>query len=77
MLYDKLVYLAVAIIICCTIHYLATYLRNHKKLEKAKSSRVAMLCQYSGNQFRLNVMALEALREMSAAASTKRAENTR
>ena len=79
MMYDRLLYFAVAVIISYGIYYLPEYIKKRKRrrLEPKKtvpqknpaSGKVAMLCRYSGQQLRLNVMALEAMREMSVAAA--------
>lgn len=77
MMYDKLLYFAVAIIIGYSINYLVAYIKKCKRRRPEKaapqkrpvSEKAAMLCRYSDQCLRLNMMALEAVRELSATAA--------
>ena len=74
MFYDLFLYIGLAIAIIYGICLIVKHIRNRKHRniapsKKAANSRAAMLCQYSGQRLRLDVMALEAVREMSAAAA--------
>ena len=74
MIYDRLVLFAVIVIIGYCIHLIADHLRKHKRRkhvpqQKIMNSRAAMLWQYAGQQLWLNLMAMEAVRELSAAAA--------
>ena len=73
MMYDKLLYFALATILAYGVHYLFMHIRKAKRQkatpEKATDSRAAMLCRYAGQQLSMNLMMFEAARELSAAAA--------
>ena len=73
MMYDKLLSFALVTILAYGIHYLFAHIRKAKcrkaAPEKVKDSKAALLCYYAGQQLHMNLMMLEAARELSAAAA--------
>lgn len=72
-MYDKLLPFAVAIALFYGIQLIVQHVKKRKNRksmpQKNTVSKAAMLRQYSDQRLRLNMMALEAAREMSVAAA--------
>ena len=79
LMYDVMVYIAVAaILVYCGYRIISRFRKaKHQRPVQPVSEKLAALCQTTSQQFRLNLMALEAARKMadSAARSSKADEN--
>ena len=78
-IYDVLIYITLAAILAYCTYRMIKRIRRSKRRRPVPpvSKKFAALCQTTSQQFRLNLMALEAARKMadSAARSSKADEN--
>ena len=71
LMYDVMVYIAVAaILVYCGYRIISRFRKaKHQRPVQPVSEKLAALCQTTSQQFRLNLMAMEAARQMAASAA--------